>query len=592
MASQHTLSNALFYPLLSFFLLSQALIYSVELVCFYAQIVRKIDQNAHGSVINAPRAEGEEDASASISSRPGKYQLKSPGNRQGVNSMDSEEPTSEIHCTSTGIPTIVITLASPHFQKTPLADSELDFVNDDLDYLWSSKTRPAVTTSNNEQLQDLMGLPALPSPETMPGWPSIPYQAVLATIQAMPVKKPATADLFSLSQSSIGGCRGLISPQVNDLPQTSPRAPDFAHLSEEMSTPEDISKLRQLKESEPLQRAWDGWVKAREALQEASELLTDPDPSMRALATEEHETLTKQLTEAVTQTFPNLLVPRSKTAQLGALMELKSGVGGSEASLFLADMLRMYQRLASASQWKTQIVSKNDLESGGIKDAIVEIKGEGAYDALRWESGVHRVQRVPATEANGRVHTSTVAVVVLPLMGETDGQNDELFAMDEIKIEVMRARGAGGQVGLFFNDYFPPSLLNIYQHVNRTESAVRLTHIPTGITVSMQDERSQHQASFNKRRAFQVLRSRLMDRKIMREIEERRATRLNLVRTADRSEKIRTYNYAQDRVTDHRIGLTLMNLTGIMEGDDLQEILGALKKNNDEEVMEDMLSST
>ncbi|KAF9445275.1 release factor [Macrolepiota fuliginosa MF-IS2] len=344
----------------------------------------------------------------------------------------------------------------------------------------------------------------------------------------------------------------------------------YSQLTEEMSTPSDIAKLKMLKESEPLQHAWDEWVKGRDALQETSELLSDPDPSMRALATEEYTSLTDHLNTTVTQTFPQLLVPPSTTVQLGALMELKSGVGGSESSLFLADMLRMYQRLANASRWKAHIVSKNDLETGGIKDAVVEIKGEGAYDALRWESGVHRVQRVPATEASGRVHTSTVAVVVLPLMEETDGQNDELFSMDEIRIEVMRARGAGGQ------------------HVNKTESAVRLTHIPTGVTVSMQDERSQHQ---NKRRAFQVLRSRLMDRKLTREIEERRATRLNLVRTADRSEKIRTYNYAQDRVTDHRIGLTLMNLTGIMEGGGLQDILDGLKKNHEEEVMEDMLSS-
>ncbi|KAJ3569151.1 hypothetical protein NP233_g5240 [Leucocoprinus birnbaumii] len=344
----------------------------------------------------------------------------------------------------------------------------------------------------------------------------------------------------------------------------------YSQLTDEMSTPDDIAKLKQLKESEPLQDAWDKWLKARESFQETIELLSDPDPSMRALATEEYASLTEQLNQSVTETFPQLLVPPSETAHLGALMELKSGVGGSESSLFLADLLRMYQRLANASRWKAQVVTQNELEIGGIKDAILEVKGEGAYDTLRWESGVHRVQRVPATESSGRVHTSTVAVVVLPLMEETDGKNDDLFTMDEVRVEVMRARGAGGQ------------------HVNKTESAVRLTHIPTGITVSMQDERSQHQ---NKRRAFQVLRSRLMDRKITQDIEERRATRLNLVRTADRSEKIRTYNYAQDRITDHRIGLTLKNLTGVLEGDDLREVLDALKKNNDEEAMEDMLNS-
>ncbi|EKM77613.1 hypothetical protein AGABI1DRAFT_77122 [Agaricus bisporus var. burnettii JB137-S8] len=346
----------------------------------------------------------------------------------------------------------------------------------------------------------------------------------------------------------------------------------YSQLTDEMSTPEDIAKLKLLKESESLQNAWDEWEEKRLALQETTEFLSDPDPLMRALAEEEHTTLTDTLTLTLTQTFPHLLTPPSTTTHLGALMELKSGVGGSESSLFLGELLRMYQRVANSNQWKTQIMSQNDLDgtSHGIKDAVVEIKGRGAYDALRWESGVHRVQRVPATETSGRVHTSTVAIVVLPLVEETDAKDDDLFSMDEVKIEVMRARGAGGQ------------------HVNKTESAIRLTHIPSGITVSMQDERSQHQ---NRRKAFQVLRSRLMDRKIMREIEEYRAVRLNLVRTADRSEKIRTYNYAQDRVTDHRIGLTLMNLSGVLEGYGLQEILDALKRNHEEEIMEDMLNA-
>jgi peptide chain release factor 1 len=170
---------------------------------------------------------------------------------------------------------------------------------------------------------------------------------------------------------------------------------------------------------------------------------------MRSLASEEYTALTETLTHTLTQTFPHLLTPPSTTSHLGALMELKSGVGGSESSLFLGELLRMYQRLATSSQWKPQIMSQNELEgmSNGIKDAVLEIKGGGAYDALRWESGVHRVQRVPATETSGRVHTSTVAVIVLPLVEETDGKNDELFSMDDVKLEVMRARGAGGQVG-------------------------------------------------------------------------------------------------------------------------------------------------
>lgn len=172
---------------------------------------------------------------------------------------------------------------------------------------------------------------------------------------------------------------------------------------------------------------------------------------MRTLAAEEIDTLSENLAEIVQTTLPILLVPPSETTQLGALMELKSGVGGSESSLFLAELLRMYQRLANNCRWHVNIVNKNDLESGGIKDVVVEIKGEGAYDSLRWESGVHRVQRVPATESSGRTHTSTVAIVVLPLVEEANGQQEELYKMEDIKLEVMRARGAGGQVRLVLN---------------------------------------------------------------------------------------------------------------------------------------------
>ncbi|KAJ7173992.1 hypothetical protein C8R43DRAFT_873720 [Mycena crocata] len=333
-----------------------------------------------------------------------------------------------------------------------------------------------------------------------------------------------------------------------------------------MATPEDILRLKQLKELEPIQDAWDSWVSTREALRETTTLLDDPDLS--AMASEEHASLTETLTEIIKTRFPAILVPPSRTSHLSVLMELKSGVGGSEASLFLAEMLRMYLRLAQVSRWKTTIVATNELDAGGIKDAVVEFRGPQAYDCLRWESGVHRVQRVPATDQSGRVHTSAVAVVVLPLIEEADTQKEELYSMDDIKIEVMRARGAGGQ------------------HVNKTESAVRLTHIPSGISVAMQDERSQHQ---NRRRAFQVLASRLMEAKLKREMEERRASRRNLVKGADRSDKIRTYNFPQERVTDHRIGLSMKNLTSVMEGDGLQDILAALQRNHEESQMEEML---
>ncbi|KAJ7741571.1 hypothetical protein DFH07DRAFT_750986 [Mycena maculata] len=333
-----------------------------------------------------------------------------------------------------------------------------------------------------------------------------------------------------------------------------------------MSSPEDVLRLKQLKESEPIQKAWDNWVSTREALRETTALLDDPD--LRSMASEDHAMLAESLTEIVKKTFPAILVPPSRTAHLSALMELKSGVGGSEASLFLEEMLRMYLRLAQVSRWQANVASSNHLDAGGIKDAVVELKGAGAYDALQWESGVHRVQRVPATEQSGRLHTSAVAVMVLPLIEESEAEKEELYSMADIKIEVMRARGAGGQ------------------HVNKTESAVRLTHIPSGVTVAMQDERSQHQ---NKRRAFQVLGSRLMEAKLVREMEARRASRRNLVKSTDRSDKIRTYNFAQERVTDHRIGLSMKNLRSVMEGDGLQDIVAALQRDHEESQMEDLL---
>ncbi|KAI6032607.1 hypothetical protein F5J12DRAFT_902450 [Pisolithus orientalis] len=329
-------------------------------------------------------------------------------------------------------------------------------------------------------------------------------------------------------------------------------------MSDNVTSQEEIAQARQIKELEPLYDAWISWTKARESLLETFPLLSDPDETMRALASDEYTSLYDSLSRHLSATFPSLLVPPSPTRSLFALLELKAGVGGSEAALFLTDLLRVYVRYATSRGWQSSIVQSSEVTGGGLRDAIVEIK------ALRWESGVHRVQRVPATEASGRVHTSTVTTIVLPLSDEVEPSGDDnLFKIEDVKIEVMRARGAGGQ------------------HVNKTESAVRLTHIPTGITVSMQDERSQHQ---NKRRAFQVLRARLMDIKIYS-----RHCR-TLVRSADRSEKIRTYNYAQDRVTDHRIGLSLMNLQSVMEGGGIQEFLEALRKNWEQEIMEEAIT--
>ncbi|KAK0453868.1 peptide chain release factor 1 [Armillaria borealis] len=342
----------------------------------------------------------------------------------------------------------------------------------------------------------------------------------------------------------------------------------LSQISEGTSRPEDIARLKKIKESDRLQEAWDELNISRRLLEDTKSLLADPDPTMRSMAEEEYYSLEEKVEEIVDTTLPALLKPSSSTAHYSALVELKSGVGGVESSLFLADMLRMYQRYATAQRWKWTMMAVNELEQGGTRDAIMEVKGLGAYDRLRWESGVHRVQRVPSTDASGRVHTSTVAVIVLPLAEEKDTQDEPLYKMEDIKIEVMRARGAGGQ------------------HVNKTESAVRLTHIPSGITVSMQDERSQHQ---NKRRAFQVLQARLMDQRIIRDIAQRRATKNSLVSGVDRSDKIRTYNYAQERVTDHRIGLSLINLSAVLESNGLGEFIEALNRNYEQATLEQML---
>lgn len=336
-----------------------------------------------------------------------------------------------------------------------------------------------------------------------------------------------------------------------------------------------IQRAKTLKELEPLHQAWTGWTEARNSFSETTTLLDDPDPDIRVLAAEERASLTEVLSEHVNNVFPSLLVPPSTTKRFSAIVELKSGVGGDEAALFVADVLKMYTRLASARGFRVETVSISQLEGskgsgGGIKEAIIEMQGEGAYDVFRWESGVHRVQRVPATESQGRVHTSTITVMVLPT-SDAPEETEADFKIDEkdVKTEVMRARGAGGQ------------------HVNKTESAVRLTHIPTGISVSMQDSRSQHS---NRAKAWQILRARLLDRKLQEEQTERRDNRRSIIKGADRSEKIRTYNFPQNRVTDHRIGLTITNLDAVMEGEELEYVIDELQKDHEESVMADLLN--
>jgi peptide chain release factor 1 len=246
-----------------------------------------------------------------------------------------------------------------------------------------------------------------------------------------------------------------------------------------------------------------------------------------------------------------LLVPKDPADERGAILEIRAGTGGDEASLFAGDLYRMYQYYALARKWNIHVVDSNEGTVGGYKEIVAEITGESVYGTLKYESGVHRVQRVPDTEAQGRVHTSAATVVVMPIADEMD---DIQIKDEEIRVDTFRAGGAGGQ------------------HINKTDSAVRITHIPTGIVVACQDERSQHK---NRAKAMNVLRSKLLDARLAEQEAKEAASRKAQVGTGDRSAKIRTYNFPQGRVTDHRIGLTLYKLDAVMNGD-LKELLDAL----------------
>ncbi|MFQ5881931.1 MAG: peptide chain release factor 1 [Candidatus Methylomirabilales bacterium] len=280
------------------------------------------------------------------------------------------------------------------------------------------------------------------------------------------------------------------------------------------------------------------------------------DPEMRALAEVELKAL-RDRREVLEGELQEMLLPKDPVDQKGLIMEIRAGAGGDEAALFAANLLRMYTRYAESEGWVVEMLSSHPTGIGGMKEVILAIEGKGVYRKLRHESGVHRVQRVPATEAGGRIHTSTVTVAVLPEAEEVQVQIDPR----DLQIEVFRASGHGGQ------------------HVNVTDSAVRITHIPTGLVVSCQDERSQHK---NKAKALKVLRARLLERARAEQEREIADTRRQQVGTGDRSERIRTYNFPQGRVTDHRIGLTLYNLPAMLDGN-LKELTQAIVTHHEAE---------
>jgi len=314
----------------------------------------------------------------------------------------------------------------------------------------------------------------------------------------------------------------------------------------------DINTLRALgqerAEIEPVVARFHDFNRAQADLQSAQELLSDPE--LKALAEAETQAARARIA-ALQADLQRLLLPRDPNDERNVFLEVRAGTGGDESALFAGDLLRMYLRYAERNRWQTEILSASGSDFGGYKEVIVRIEGQGAYSKLKFESGGHRVQRVPATEAQGRIHTSACTVAVLP---EADEIDDVRIDPSEIRIDVFRASGAGGQ------------------HVNKTESAVRITHLATGLVVECQDDRSQHK---NKERALKILAARIKDRQVQEQQKKEASTRKSLVGSGDRSERIRTYNFPQGRVTDHRINLTLYKIEQIMDGD-LGELTQAL----------------
>ncbi len=292
-------------------------------------------------------------------------------------------------------------------------------------------------------------------------------------------------------------------------------------------------------------------------MNEAQKMLSDPD--MKEFAQDEIEQC-KAKTEEIEKNLQTLLLPKDPNDDRNLFLEIRAGTGGDESGLFAGDLFRMYSRYAERQRWKVEVVSANESEIGGYKEIIAKIEGYGAYSKLKFESGVHRVQRVPDTETQGRIHTSACTVAIL---AEADEVSDVVINPAEIRIDTYRASGAGGQ------------------HINKTDSAVRITHMPTGIVVECQDDRSQHK---NKAQAMSVLVARIKDAEVRAQQSKIASERKSLIGSGDRSERIRTYNYPQGRITDHRINLTLYKIDAITEGD-MDELIGALSAEHQADLL-------
>jgi peptide chain release factor 1 len=338
-----------------------------------------------------------------------------------------------------------------------------------------------------------------------------------------------------------------------------------AAIESELATPQNrdnfVRLSREFAELNPVVEQIKAYRTIVAELDGVEALLADPatDAEMRAIAEAEKSELADRRTAHERQ-IRLALIPRDAMDERNVIIEIRAGTGGDEASLFAGDLFRMYERYAAKQGWKVEVVSASEGSMGGYKEIVAEIRGRGPFARLKFESGVHRVQRVPDTEASGRIHTSTATVAVLPEVEDVDVAINET----DLKVDTMRAGGAGGQ------------------HVNKTESAIRITHLPSGIVVSMQEDRSQHR---NRAKAMALLRAKLYDAERSKRDAERAAERRGQVGSGDRSERIRTYNFPQGRVSDHRINLTLYKLPQILEGEALGEMIDALMTEHQAELL-------
>lgn len=341
---------------------------------------------------------------------------------------------------------------------------------------------------------------------------------------------------------------------ISKLESLADRYQEIAGLLAEPDVIADQNKFRKFSmeyaQLEPVVKAFNQFTQAEDDLNTARELLNDDDHSVQEMAQQEIAELTQQQAELELE-LQKLLLPKDPLDSSNVFIEIRAGTGGDEAAIFAGDLYRMYTRYAEQKRWTIETISTNEGEHGGYREVVARIVGHGAYSLLKFESGAHRVQRVPETESQGRVHTSAATVAILP---EADEIEDIDINPADLRIDTFRASGAGGQ------------------HVNKTDSAIRLTHLPTGVVVECQDERSQHK---NKARAMSLLKARLLDAEQSKQSAEQAAARKSLVGSGDRSERIRTYNFPQGRMTDHRINLTLYKLDELMQGN-LSQVIDPL----------------